>query len=116
VAFSYKGRCVCPSCTNRRMAEVAAHLSDGVIPRVPMRQWVLSVPKRLRPHLMLDAKLAGVVLRILLRAIRSELRASGRGSTPADARLGAVSFLHRFGSALNPHPHFHARAPTPASS
>jgi len=107
VAFSCKGRCVCPSCTNRRMAEVPAHLSGSVVPVVPMRQWVLSVPKRLRPHLMRDSGLASAVLRIRLRAIRSELRASGRGSLPKDARLGAVSFLHRFGSALNPHPHFH---------
>jgi hypothetical protein len=28
-------------------------------------------------------------------------------SATRDARLGAVSFLHRFGSALNPHFHFH---------
>jgi len=107
VAFSCKGRCVCPSCTNRRMAEVAAHLSDSVVPVVPMRQWVLSVPQRLRPHLMRDGELSSAVLRILLRAVRSELRASVRGPLPKDARLGAVSFLHRFGSALNPHPHFH---------
>jgi hypothetical protein len=72
-----------------------------------MRQWVLSVPKRLRPHLMRDSELAGAVLRILLRAIRRELRTLVRGALPRDARLGAVSFLHRFGSALNPHPHFH---------
>jgi len=107
VAFSCKGRCVCPSCTNRRMAEVAAHLSDSVVPAVPMRQWVLSVPKRLRPYLMRDSELAGAVLRILLRVIRRELRGSVRGRLPREARLGAVSFLHRFGSALNPHPHFH---------
>lgn len=107
VAFSCKGRCVCPSCTNRRMAEIAAHLSDSVVPAVPMRQWVLSVPKRLRPHLMLNPDMAGAVLRILLRVIRSELRVSVRGPLPDDARLGAISFMHRFGSALNPHPHFH---------
>jgi hypothetical protein len=29
------------------------------------------------------------------------------GRQRAKPRLGAVSFLHRFGSALNPHPHFH---------
>lgn len=107
VAFSCKGRCVCPSCTNRRMAEVAAHLSDSVVPAVPMRQWVLSVPKRLRPHLMRDSDLAGAVLRILLRVIRIELRDSVRGAAGDETRLGAVSFLHRFGSGLNPHPHFH---------
>ena len=30
------------------MAQTAAHLIDHVIPPVPMRQWVISVPKRLR--------------------------------------------------------------------
>jgi len=89
------------------MAEVAAHLSDSVLPAVPVRQWVLSVPKRLRPQLMRDADLASAVLRILLRVIRGELRDSVRGPLPSDARLGAVSFLHRFGSGLNPHPPFH---------
>jgi hypothetical protein len=29
------------------MCEVAAHLTDHVLPHVPTRQWVLSVPKRL---------------------------------------------------------------------
>jgi hypothetical protein len=50
--------------------------------------------------------LASDVLRVLLRGIRTTLR---RASPPApgDAPLGAVSFLHRFGSALNAHFHFH---------
>jgi len=33
------------------MCEVAAHLTDHVLPHVPARQWVLSVPTRLRPYL-----------------------------------------------------------------
>ena len=107
IAFSCKGRGVCPSCTNRRMAEVAAHLRDRVIPRVPVRQWVLSVPKRLRPALARDPDLAGAVLRILLRVIHRALQDTAGVPLPDEARLGAVSFLHRFGSALNPHPHFH---------
>ncbi|WP_373368372.1 transposase zinc-binding domain-containing protein [Ottowia beijingensis] len=32
VAFSCKGRGVCPSCTTRRMVETAAHLNDHVSP------------------------------------------------------------------------------------
>jgi hypothetical protein len=48
LAFSCKLRGVCPSCNARRMAEVAAYLTDEVIPLLPLRQWVLSVPKRLR--------------------------------------------------------------------
>ena len=48
VAFSCKGRGVCPSCATRGMAKTAAHLGDYVFPRLPVCQWVLSVPKRLR--------------------------------------------------------------------
>jgi hypothetical protein len=79
------------------MVEVAAHLTDHVLPPLPARQWVLSLPKRIRPFLPHDPRLAGDVLRILLRAVRTTLR---RASPPApgDAQLGAVSFLHRFGS------------------
>ena len=36
------------------MAEAAAHLCDHVFPRLPVRQWVLSVPKRLRYQLQRD--------------------------------------------------------------
>jgi hypothetical protein len=31
------------------MAETAAHVVEHVFPYAPMRQWVLWVPKRLRP-------------------------------------------------------------------
>ena len=48
VAFSCKGRGVCPCCNGRHMAQTAAHLADHVIPPVPVRQWVISVPKRRR--------------------------------------------------------------------
>jgi hypothetical protein len=54
VAFSCKGRALCPSCGGRRMAEPAAHLVDHVIPDVPVRQWVLSLPYRLRYRLAWD--------------------------------------------------------------
>jgi len=36
------------------MAEQAAHLVDTVLPHVPVRQWVLSVPHRLRYRLAFD--------------------------------------------------------------
>jgi hypothetical protein len=38
VAFSCKGRGVCPFCNTRRMAERAAHLTGHVFPRLPVRQ------------------------------------------------------------------------------
>jgi|GEM_PF-778480 len=88
------------------MAETAAHLVDHVIPPLPVRQWVLSVPRRLRWYLEREPHAVSAVLHILLRVIEAHLRASIPTASPR-ARLGAVSFVHRFGSALNRHVHLH---------
>jgi len=114
VAFSCKGRGVCPSCNGRHMAQTAAHLADHVIPPVPVRQWVISVPKRLRGILADRPRAVAALTKIFLAEIeRLLLAASGfnpAANTPASARprLGGISFLHRFGSALNHHVHLHA--------
>ncbi len=71
-----------------------------------MRQWVLSVPKRLRYFLQRDTALQGIVLRIFLRTAERCLREHSAGCS-ARARIGAVAFIHRCGSALNEHVHFH---------
>ena len=107
VAFSCKGRGVCPSCNTRRMVETAAHLADHVIPRLPVRQWVLSVPKRLRYFLQADPAIQNLALHIFLSAVEQGLRATCPGAQGNTARIGAVAFIHRFGSLLNPHVHFH---------
>lgn len=106
IAYSCKGRGVCPSCNTRRMVETAAHLADHVFPRLAVRQWVLSVPKRLRYFLQTDAALQGAVLRIFLRVVERCLRGHSSGCSES-ARIGAVAFIHRFGSSLNEHVHFH---------
>jgi hypothetical protein len=104
IAFSCKGRALCPSCNARHMVETAAHLVDQVFPPLPVRQWVLAVPKRLRYFLNRDPEALGAVLHIVLRVIEARLRQ--RSGCPG-GRLGAVSFVQRFGSALNAHVHFH---------
>jgi hypothetical protein len=109
LAFSCKGRGVCPSCNARRMAEIAAHLTDHVLPHLPIRQWVLSLPKRLRPFLHWDPEVAGAVLGIFVRALRATLRRSSP-TAPRGSELAAISFPQRFGSSLNPHYHFHVLA------
>jgi len=81
VPFSCKGRGFCPSCGGRRMTESAARLVDGVLPRVPVRQWVLSLPYRLRYLLAWDHGLARAVLavseRVLLGFQRQRARRFG---------------------------------------
>jgi hypothetical protein len=51
------------------MAELAAHLVDRVLPHVPMRQWVLSMPWALRVHLASDPELCGAVASAFLAAV-----------------------------------------------
>ena len=80
VAFSCKGRGVCPSCNTRRMVETAAHLTDHVFPRLPVRQWMLSVPKRLRYFMQRDGAVLNMVLRIFLRVIAQSLSAHCPGA------------------------------------
>ena len=104
--YSCKCRRVCPSCTTRRMVETAAHLAEHVIPRLPVRQWVLSVPKRLRHHLERDPAVLNAALHIFLSAIERVLRQHSSGAGAA-SRLAALVFIHRFRALLNTHLHFH---------
>jgi hypothetical protein len=96
------------------MAQTAAHLADHVIPPVPMRQWVISVPRRLRGILADRPQAVTTLSRIFLEEIERLLCHAADLPTARDAagqarpRLGAVSFQHRFGSALNQHVHLHA--------
>jgi len=85
---------------------VADHVTDHVLPHLPVRQWVLSLPKRLRPFLEGNPDIASAVFGIFIRAVRTSLCATSPGA-PSDGQLGALSFIHRFGSSLNPHFHFH---------
>ena len=106
VGFSCRSRDICPSCATRRMVETAAHLVDNVLPRMPFRQWVLSVPKRVRWHLREKPAVVSGLLKVFLRAVETTIRQRS-GGAPAGARFGAVAFVHRFGSYINGHTHFH---------
>jgi hypothetical protein len=56
------------------MAERAAYLVDEVLPRVPVRQWVLTLPYRLRYRLAWDHALCRAVLGVYARMVRRERR------------------------------------------
>ncbi len=108
VAFSCKGRGFCPSCGGRRMADTAAHLVDRVLPEVPIRQWVLTLPYPLRYRCAWNARLTSEVLRCFLRSVFADQRRRARELLGIRKGLcGSVTFIQRFGSALNLTPHFH---------
>ena len=99
-----------PSCNTRCMVETAAQLTGHVFPRLPVRQWVLSVPKRLRYFMQRDGAVLNMVLRIFLQVIAQSLQPHCFGAARLDKsamHIGAVAFIHWFGSSLNEHVHLH---------
>jgi hypothetical protein len=106
VAFSCKKRSACPSCGARRMCGTAAHLVDHVLPDVPVRQWVLSVPWPLRGILAARADALTALSRIFVDAIFARHRELAEMIGIAGPRCGAVTHVQRFGS-MNLHPHLH---------
>ena len=111
VPFSCKRRGIYPSYMARRAEDTAAHLVDHVLPRVPCRQWVFTfpIPVRLalsrRPHLVTAALQA--CLRVLFSWQRRRLRRRG----VIRPSCGAITFVQRFGSALQLNVHFHVLVP-----
>jgi hypothetical protein len=72
VAFSCKGRGVCPSCNAKRAHVTAVHLVERVLPRVPYLRALFALQRR--------------------RVRRQGLR---------DGQVGAVSFIQFFDSMFN---------------
>jgi len=110
VPFSCKSRAMCANCGGRRMAERAAHLVDHVFPDVPIRQWVLSFPYRLRYQLAWDHDLCRAVAGVAVRGVLGWLRRRARLDGVRDGRGGAVAVIQRFGGSANLNVHLHALA------
>ncbi|TMQ74585.1 Mobile element protein [Candidatus Accumulibacter phosphatis] len=69
------------------MVETAAHLADHVLPQLPVRQWVLSIPKRLRYPLEHDRAIETLALRIFLSVVEQALRRACPAAG-SDSRIG----------------------------
>jgi transposase-like zinc-binding protein len=98
--LSCKGRAVCASCGGRRMAEQAANFVQAVLPWVPVRQWVLTVPHRLRYRLAFDHTLCRAVVGVFVRAVLGWYRRRARRAGWAAGHSGSVTVIQRFGSGL----------------
>ena len=90
------------------MADTATHLAERVFPIVPVRQWVLSLPFALRYRMAYDARLTGDVLNVFIRALFGELRRRAHELLSLrSSQWAAVTFVQRYGDALNANVHFH---------
>jgi hypothetical protein len=107
VAFSCKARAVCPSCLGRRMSEGALNLVDHVLPDVPIRQFVLTMPFPLRFPLAFDGKLLGQVVRIFTDTVAGWYRRRHVDRGLPAGETGAVTVIQRANSDLRLSPHLH---------
>jgi hypothetical protein len=96
VPFSCKGRGFCPSCGGRRMTERAARLVTEVLPRMPVRQWVLSLPYRLRYVLAWNHELCRAVLGVFARTLLASYRQRAMRCGTADGRTGTLTVIQRW--------------------
>jgi len=114
VGFSCKTRSFCPSCVGRRMNDTAVHLVDCVLPEVPIRQWVCSMPFSIRYLIGYDKKLCADILSAFASELMHFYKMRGKQAlglrSVNQAHSGAVTILQRFDSALRLNPHAHTLA------
>ena len=104
LAFSCKRRHFCPSCHQKRVIVFAEELCENILKYVPHRQWVLSIPKRLRIYFMFDRSLLSKLSQCAWKVLSQYLRQAVQYE---DAVPGAVIAIQSFGDFLNFNPHLH---------
>ncbi len=88
------------------MCQTALNLTEHVLPPVPLRQWVFTLPHRAR--LAFDAPLLGAITRLFVDSILGWYQRRLRTSSRELARSGAVVAVQRASSDLKLNPHLHA--------
>ncbi len=104
LAYSCKRRHFCPSCHQKRVVEFGEWLCTEVLKYVPHRQWVFSIPKRLRIYFMFDRKLLTKLSRCAWKVLNLYLT---QAIPYDDAKAGAAVAVQSFGDFQNFHPHLH---------
>ena len=107
VAFSCKYRYFCPSCHAKRLALWCDWLEMELLLPIPHRQYVFTIPKRLRPYFLYDRRLLGLLSRVAYDTLRDFMRATLGAD---DVVPGVISSIQTHGTLANWHPHLHVLA------
>jgi hypothetical protein len=82
------------------MTEVAAQLVDELLPKVPIRQWVVSMPYYLRYALAWNLEMRKAVFAAMHRAVDAHYRRQGALAGLKDPKTCSIAVIHGFSSAL----------------
>ena len=104
VAFSCRQRCMWPSCHQKRSLMTAIHMADDVCESVSHRQFVFTIPKRLRIYFRFDRKLLGRLCRCAWETIVEVYRAV---LDRDDVIPGMAGGIQTHGELVHYHPHVH---------
>ena len=69
VAFSCRQQYCCPSCDQKWVLLLGHRLADEIFSDVSHRQWVFTIPKRLRILFRFDRRLFGTLYRLAYKSI-----------------------------------------------
>ena len=94
LSYSCKRRCLCPCCHQKRAVAFGEWVPSHVLPPVPHRHFVLSIPKILRHFFLRDRRLLADLGRCGWQAIRTVIRAA---VPEADPEPGAIVATQSFG-------------------
>jgi hypothetical protein len=108
VAFSCRQRSCCPTCDQKRALLLGHRLKDEVFADVQHRQWVFTIPKRLRIYFRFDRVLLGKLCRAAYDTVRDVYALEIDGNLGIPAMVGAVQ---TFGDLIHWHSHVHAIVP-----
>ena len=106
----------CPSCAakqmplgchQKRVIEFGEWICEQVLKHAPHRQWVFSIPKRLRIYFMFDRRLLTKLSRCAWKVLNLYLT---QAVPYDDAKSGAAVAVQSFGDFQNFHPHLHVLA------
>jgi hypothetical protein len=104
--WSCRRRCLCPSCHQKRALLFAEHVDEEVLGDLPVRQYVVTIPKMLRLCFKYDRKLLGLLSQCFYASVKELFQdaAGDRRSVP-----GMVASLQSYGDDPGRfHPHLHS--------
>jgi hypothetical protein len=108
LAFSCKRRYLCPSCHQKRAVAFGQWVLTHILPAVPYRHFVLSIPKILRRFFLRDRRLLADLSRCGWQALKPLIQTA---VPEAESEPGAVVATQSFGDFPERfHPHLHILA------
>ena len=106
LAFSCKGRWFCPACHMKKVIQFGDFLNDNILYPIPHRQYVFTMPIRLRLYFKHDRQLLSKLCRCAYESLLEFFRIT---TGMDDGVPGMVMTIHTFGDYPDKyHPHIHA--------